>query len=168
MSYVWCICTQYVYVALCIIKVNIRRHYQHKSVHARTGPGATWPLPLQDIVIVIISLRGFKLHNNILCKHCLTKQLCNILYNITTYCTPPPSFEVFLRCLEVFGFGFFFQESVGFRVRMGRGLCKKNPFSTRKGGIIAHYCAIPPSQPPFIAYNIAQYIFPTTPFTLNL
>ena len=23
---------------------------------------------------------------------------------------------------------------------------------------------MPPSQPPFIAYNIAQYIFPTTPF----
>ena len=33
-----------------------------------------------------------------------------------------------------------------------------------KGGIIAHYCAIPPSQPPVIAYNIAQYILPTTPF----
>ena len=33
-----------------------------------------------------------------------------------------------------------------------------------KGGIIAHYCAISPSQPPFIAYNTAQYIFPTTPF----
>ena len=40
-----------------------------------------------------------------------------------------------------------------------------------KGGIIAHYCniivqyPIPPSQPPFtfIAYNIAQYIFTTTP-----
>jgi len=44
-----------------------------------------------------------------------------------------------------------------------RGL-KKNPFSTGKRGIIAHNCAIPPSQPPFIAYNIAQYISPTTPF----
>jgi len=41
---------------------------------------------------------------------------------------------------------------------------KKNPFSTGKRGIIAHYCAIPLSQPPFIAYNIAQYISPTTPF----
>ena len=34
------------------------------------------------------------------------------------------------------------------------------------GGIIAHYCAIPPSQPPCIAYKIAEYISPTitTPF----
>ena len=41
---------------------------------------------------------------------------------------------------------------------------KKNLSRHGKGGIIAHYCAIPPSQPPFIAYNIAQYISPTTPF----
>jgi len=32
--------------------------------------------------------------------------------------------------------------------------------------MVAHYCAISPSQPLFIAYNtnIVQYIFPTTPF----
>jgi len=41
---------------------------------------------------------------------------------------------------------------------------KKNCSRHGKGGIIARYCAIPPSQPPFIAYNIAQYIFPTPPF----
>ena len=44
---------------------------------------------------------------------------------------------------------------------------KKNRPRNGKGGIgiIAHYnCELPPSQPPFIAYNIAQYIFPTTPF----
>ena len=44
---------------------------------------------------------------------------------------------------------------------------KKNRYRHGKGtSIIAHYCAIPPSQPPFIVYNynIAQYIFPTTPF----
>jgi len=43
---------------------------------------------------------------------------------------------------------------------------KKTVLDTEKRGIITHYCAIPipPSQPPFIAYNIAQYIFPTTPF----
>jgi len=46
---------------------------------------------------------------------------------------------------------------------MGGGVCK-NRSRHGKGGIIAHYCAIPPYQPPFIAYNIAQYIFPTTPF----
>jgi len=49
-----------------------------------------------------------------------------------------------------------------------RGVSKKKPFSTWKRGIIefiAYSCAIPPpSQPPFIAHNIAQYIFPTTPF----
>ena len=46
----------------------------------------------------------------------------------------------------------------------GSRCLKKNPFSTGKRGIIAHYCAIPPSQPPFIVYNIAQYISTTTPF----
>jgi len=36
-------------------------------------------------------------HNNILCKHPLAfiiLLLCNILHDITSYCTPPPSFEV--------------------------------------------------------------------------
>ena len=47
---------------------------------------------------------------------------------------------------------------------MGRDVQNKNRSRHGKGGIIAHYCAIPTSQPPFIAYNIAQYIFPTTPF----
>jgi len=49
---------------------------------------------------------------------------------------------------------------------MGRGVRKKNRSRHGKGGIIAYYCAIFPSQTqtPFIAYNIAQYIFPTTPF----
>jgi len=45
---------------------------------------------------------------------------------------------------------------------------EKVPFLTRKAGIIAHYSCntyIPAwSQPPFIAYKIAQYIFTTTPF----
>ena len=43
-------------------------------------------------------------------------------------------------------------------------LSEKNRSRHGKWSIIVHYCAIPPSQPPFIAYNIAQYIFPTTPF----
>jgi len=45
------------------------------------------------------------------------------------------------------------------RILDGSRCLKKSLFSTRKrGGIIAHYCAIPLSQPPFvfIAYNIAQ------------
>jgi len=41
---------------------------------------------------------------------------------------------------------------------------KKIVLDTEKGGIVAHYCAIPLSQPPFIAYSIAQYISPTPPF----
>jgi len=43
---------------------------------------------------------------------------------------------------------------------------KKIVLDTEKGAllhIIVQY-AIPPSQPPVIAYNIAQHIFPTTPF----
>jgi len=36
--------------------------------------------------------------------------LSNILHNITTYCTPPPSFKVVLRSLEVFFFFFFFSK----------------------------------------------------------
>jgi len=50
------------------------------------------------------------------------------------------------------------------RILDGSRCPKKNPSRHGKGGIISHYCAIPPSQPPFIAYNIAQYIFPMTPF----
>jgi len=52
---------------------------------------------------------------------------------------------------------------------MGRGVLeKKNRSQHGKGSIIAHYCAIPPSQPPFIAYNIAQYIyFPHDPLYNN-
>jgi len=51
---------------------------------------------------------------------------------------------------------------------MGRGL-KKNRSRHGKGGIIAHYCAIFPSQTPFIAYNIAQYTiyFPHDPLYCN-
>jgi len=40
---------------------------------------------------------------------------------------------------------------------------KKSILDAEKG----HYCTLlcnTPSQPPFIAFNIAQYIFPTTPF----
>ena len=40
--------------------------------------------------------------------------LCNILHNITSYCTPPPDFEVFFRCLEVFGGVFLLALVVGF------------------------------------------------------
>ena len=49
-----------------------------------------------------------------------------------------------------------------------RCLNKNHSRHVRKGGIIAHYCAIPPSPPPFVAYNIAQYIFPTTAFKAPL
>ena len=66
----------------------------------------------------------------------------------------------FLSVFEVFG-GVFWFLRVGFW--MGRGDRKTNRSRHGKGGIIAHYCAISPSQTPFIAYNIAQYIFPTTP-----
>ena len=39
------------------------------------------------------------LHNNIFLQ--TPPLLCNILHNITSYCTLPPKFEVFLRCSEV-------------------------------------------------------------------
>jgi len=104
------------------------------------------------------------LHNNIFCKH--PPKLCNILHNITSYCTPPPDFEVFFRCLEVFGFEGIFLLALVVGFWMGGGVWKKIVLDTEKGAllhIIVQY-AIPPSQPPFIAYNIAQYNFPTTPF----
>ena len=64
-------------------------------------------------------------------------------------------------CLEVF---FVFRD----RILDGSRWLKKNSCQTRKRG---HYCTLlcdirypPPSPPSFIAYNIAQYTFPTTPF----
>jgi len=117
---------------------------------------ANWPLQDQDIDIV--SLRGFIAQEYFLQTPPL---LCNILHNITSYCTLPPKFEVFLRCLEFFCFVFCFC-FLGIGFWMGPG--KKIRARYGKGGIIAHNCAISPSQPPFIDYNIAQYIFPTTPF----
>jgi len=104
------------------------------------------------------------LHNNIVvCKHPHPLYLyCAIYCTILPVIAPP---RPILKCFEVFGsfFFFFFFKS---QISDGSRCLKKNPFSTRKWkwGIIAHYCAIPPSQSPFIAYNIAQYIFPTTPF----
>jgi len=50
------------------------------------------------------------------------------------------------------------------RILDGWRCLNKNRPLHGKGGIVAHYCAIPPSQPPFIAYNIAQYIFLPTRF----
>ena len=97
------------------------------------------------------------LHNNILCKKNL---YCAIYCTTLPLIAPPrPVLRYFegVFCEVVF---LFFRS----RISDGSRCWKKNPFSTRKKGIIAHYCAIPPSQPPFIAYNIAQYIFPTTPF----
>jgi len=58
----------------------------------------------------------------------------------------------------------YFFVSFSGRILDGWRCLRKNRSRHEKGGIIAHYCAIPPSQPPFIAYNIAQYIFPTPPF----
>jgi len=40
------------------------------------------------------------LHNNIFLQ--TPPLLCNILHNITSYCTPPPDFAGVWRCLEVF------------------------------------------------------------------
>ena len=100
------------------------------------------------------------MHNTIFCKHPLYCAIyCTILPVIAH---PRPILRCFSgvwRCLEV-----FFCYSFSGRILDGWRCLKKKSFSTRKRGIIAHYCAIPPSQPPFIAYNIAQYIFSTTPF----
>jgi len=89
------------------------------------------------------------------------------LHNITGYCTPPrPILRCFSgvwRCLTVWSF-FFCYLVVGFWMILDGWRCLKNSSRHGKGGIIAHYCAIPPSQPPFISYNIAQSISPMTPF----
>jgi len=69
------------------------------------------------------------LHNNIFCKHPL---YCAI-------CTPSSDFEVsFMEVLCC-------HSAVGFW--MGGGVWKKNRSRHGKGGIIAHYWAISPSQP---------------------
>ena len=87
-----------------------------------------------------------------------TPLLCNILHNINSYCTLPPKFEVCFIC--VWRCFLFFWDRI-----LDRSRClKKIRARHGKWGIIANYCAISPSQPPFIAYNIAQYTFPTTPF----
>jgi len=120
-------------------------------------------------------------------RYCFTSRLyCTIIFFANTntpfivqyiaqyyqyYCPshPRPILRCFSgvcvwRCLEVFICYLFSRSGVGFwMVEVSE---KKNRSRHGKGGIIiiAHYCAIPPSQPPFIAYNIAQYIFPTPPF----
>jgi len=137
------------------------------SAHA-TQIEDSWPL--QDIV----SLRGFMLYCTII--FFANTNTPFIVQYILRYITPVIApIRPVLSFLEVFGVFFVFCLFVcllfggvfcSFRGRIwdGSRCLKKNPFSTRKRGIIAHYCVIPPSQPPFIAYNIAQYIFPTTPF----
>jgi len=108
------------------------------------------------------------MHNNIFCKHplyCAIYLYCTILPVLLH--PPCPILRCFSgvcvwRCLEVFICYLFSRSGVGFwMVEVSE---KNNHSRHGKGGIIAHYCAIPPSQPPFIAYNIAQYIFPTPPF----
>jgi len=104
-------------------------------------------------------------------RYCFTSRLyCTIIFFANTpfivqyivqyyrLLHPPAQFW---GIFEVFWVFFCF---LGVEFRMGRGVWKIIPLSTGKRGIIAHYCAIPLSQPPFIAYNIAQYISPTTPF----
>ena len=80
--------------------------------------------------------------------------LCNILHNITSYCTSSPNFEVFLRCLEVF---FWFFRGAGFW--MGTSRCLKTNRSRQgKGGIIALYTLVcnTPLPAPLYSFNIAQ------------
>jgi len=64
---------------------------------SRIGLYLIKPLLQADIVL----LRGFSAQEYVLQTPPL---LCNILHNITSYCTLPPSFEVFLRSFEVFLF----------------------------------------------------------------
>jgi len=70
----------------------------------------------------------------------------------------------------VFGGILFFCFFLSFRDRIldGSRCLKKVVSRARHGkGGIAHYCTLLcdiPLPAPFIAYNIAQYIFPATPF----
>jgi len=99
-----------------------RMQYRHKTC------ATSWPL--QNIV----SLRGF------IAQQCFLQTpplLCNILHNITSYCTPPPNFEVFLRCLGVWRCFFLL-----FSGRIFFGwveVSEKKSFSTRKRG---NYCTL--------------------------
>ena len=103
----------------------------------------------------------------ILCRLCFCRVccvrvtcwlFCNILHDARYYhlLHPPAQFWVSLEVLRVFVL------LLGVEFRRRRGVWKQNPFSTRKRGIVAHYCAILSSQPPVIANNIAQYRSPMT------
>jgi len=87
-----------------------------------------------------------------------------ILYNITAitaYCTPPPSFEVFLRCFDFFVF---------FRSRISdwsRCLKKKSVLDREKGYYCTLYCVqyLPPNPP--LLPTILRNIFPHDPLYCN-
>jgi len=102
------------------------------------------------------------LHNNNFCKHPL---YCAIYCTILPVIAPP---RPMLRCFSgvwrcVWRYFLLFSG----RILDGWRCLKKNcSRHGNKGGINAHYCAIPRSQPPFIAYNIAQS-FPHDPLYCN-
>ena len=82
------------------------------------------------------------LHNNIFLQ--TPPLLCNILHNITSYCTLPPKFEVFLRCLCLEAFFCF----LGIGFWMGRGVWKKFVPDTEKGELLHIIVRYPPPSPP--------------------
>ena len=106
--------------------------------------------PLQDIV----SLRGFIAQLYFLQTPPL---LCNILYNITSYCSPPPNFEVFLRCFEVF---FVFEGSDFGWVEVSE---KKIVLDTEKGALLHIIVQYPPPRPPLLPTILRNIFSPRPP-----
>jgi len=111
------------------------------------------------------------LHKTIFCEHPL---YCAIYYTILIVIAPPrPILKCFSGVWRCFWSFFLFYLVFSGRILDGWRCLKKKRSRHGKGGIIAHnnyLCntAIPRSQPPFIAYNIAQYIFPTPPFIIAI
>ena len=153
---------------------KIRRH-QHTRVHAHTGPRRHTRAPachrhhiprlvrrqLCGLAFTRYCLIHFEalLHNNIFCKDPLYCAI-NILHNITSYCTPPPKFEVFGG---VWRFFFFFRD----RILDGSRCLKKKSCQTRKRG---HYCTLlcdTPLPAPLFCLQYCAIYFPHDPLYCN-
>jgi len=95
--------------------------------------------------------------------------LCNILHNITSYCTPPPNFEVFFRCLEVFGgvFLLFSGRILDGWSEVSAQCLKKNCSRHGKEGIIAQLLCNTPLPAPLCCLQYCAIYFPHDPLYCN-
>jgi len=138
------------------------KYYIYSCIYAcatPTPPLAPW-LGLYKILFHFEAL----LHNHIFLQ--TPPLLCNILHNITSYCTPPPNFERVV--FDVFGGIFCFFRGAGFWMGTSRCL-NKNRSRHGKGGIIAHYTLLCNTSPPAPLYCLRYCAinFPYDPLDCN-